>query len=97
MYAIQGCFLVTLIIILLAFRDNVRAWLFIFIPVAFLIFSFRQYENMLFGFQINFAFTQTFGVLALFLLYVLGRGRFKKLGDGISKARPWSSPKRDPL
>jgi hypothetical protein len=66
MYAIQGCFLVTLIILLLAFRDNVRTWLFIFIPVAFLIFSFRQYENMLFGFQINFAFTQTFGVPALF-------------------------------
>jgi len=33
---------------------------------------------MLFGFQINFAFTQTFGVLALFLLYVSGRGRFGK-------------------
>jgi hypothetical protein len=79
MYVIQFCFLATLIILLLAFKDNVRAWLFIFAPVAFLIFSFRQYENMLFGFQINFAFTQTFGVLALFLLYVVGRGRSKKL------------------
>ena len=79
MYLIQICFLATLIILLLAFKDNVRAWLFIFAPVAFLIFSFRQYENMLFGFQINFAFTQTFGVLALFLLYVLGHGRLQKL------------------
>jgi len=79
MYVIQACFLATLVILLLAFRDSVRAWLFVFVPVAFLVFSFRQYENMLFGFQINFAFTQTFGVLALLLLYVLGRRRFKKL------------------
>jgi hypothetical protein len=79
MYVIQVCFLATLIILLLAFRDNVRAWLFIFAPVAFLIFSFRQYENILFGFQINFAFTQTFGVLALFLLYVVGHTRLGKL------------------
>lgn len=79
MYVIQACFLVTLVVLLLAFRDTVRAWLFVFVPIAFLVFSFRQYENMLFGFQINFAFTQMFGVLALFLLYALGRGRFERL------------------
>jgi hypothetical protein len=33
----------------------------------------------LWGYQISFAFTQTFGVLALFLLYVAGRRRFEKL------------------
>jgi hypothetical protein len=47
-----------------------------FVPVALLIFSFRQYENMLFGFQISFAFTQTFGVLALYLLSSSSRGNF---------------------
>jgi hypothetical protein len=84
MYVIQICFLVTMVILLLAFkdivfRDNARPWwLFLFVPVSFLVFSFRQYENLLFGFQINFAFTQTFGVLALFLLYVLGHKRFVK-------------------
>ena len=78
MYLIQVCFLVTLAVLFLAFRASTNnMWLF-FVPISFLVFSFRQYENMLFGFQINFAFTQTFGVLALFLLYVSGRGRFGK-------------------
>ncbi len=79
MYLIQVCFLVTLAVLFLAFRaGSNNAWLLFFVPISFLVFSFRQYENMLFGFQINFAFTQTFGVLALFLLYVSGRGRFGK-------------------
>lgn len=80
MYLIQICLLVTLVILLLAFRDNIKsAWLLLFVPVSFLVFSFRQYENMLWGYQISFAFAQTFGVLALFFLYVLGRRSFKKL------------------
>ena len=62
-------------------RDNVigSSWLLLFVPVSFLVFSFRQYENMLFGYQINFALAEAFGVLTLFLLYVLGRRSFKKL------------------
>jgi hypothetical protein len=78
MYLVVVCFLATLICLLLAFRDNVGSWLF-FVPVSFLIFSFRQHENMLWGYQISFAFAQTFGVLALFLLYVLWRKKYKKL------------------
>jgi len=79
MYLVLVCFLATLACLFIAFRDNVRSWLFFFVPVSFLVFSFRQAENMLFGYQINFAFAQTFGVLALFLLYVAGRKSFKKL------------------
>jgi len=81
MYLIEGCFFVTLVILLLAFRDSIatRHWLLLFVPVSLLIFSLRQHQNMLFGFQINFAFTQTFGVLSLFLLYVLGHSSLKKL------------------
>ncbi len=80
MYLILACFLVTLVVLLLAFRDGTsRPWLLLFVPVAFLIFSFRQHENMLWGYQIAFAFTQTFGVLALFLLHVASRRRFEKL------------------
>ena len=81
MYLIQGCFFVTLVILFLAFRESIatRSWLFLFVPVSLLIFSLRQHQNMLFGFQINFAFTQTFGVLSLFLLYVLGHSNLKKL------------------
>jgi hypothetical protein len=76
MYLIEVCFLVTLVILLLAFIDNVNirsSWLFLFLPVSLLIFSLSQWQNMLYGYQINFAFVETFGVLALFLLYVLGR------------------------
>src|SRR5919112_2596287 len=78
MYVVVSCFLITAVVLLLAFRREIGLPLIFFVPVALLIFSFRQYENMLFGFQINFAFTQTFGVLALFLLYVSGRKRFGK-------------------
>jgi hypothetical protein len=77
MYLIVSCFLVTAAILLLAFFREIRLPLIFFVPIALLIFSFRQYENMLFGFQINFAFTQTFGVLALYLLYSSGRSNFK--------------------
>ena len=80
MYVIQACLLVTLIVLLLAFRANIKSsWgLFLFVPISLLIFSFRQEANMLFGYQINFAFVVTFGVLTLFLLYVVGHRSFKK-------------------
>jgi hypothetical protein len=81
MYLIQACLLVTLVVLFLVFRANVESSvrLFLFIPVSLLVFSLRQYAIMLFGYQINFAFVVTFGVLALFLLHVLGGGsRFEK-------------------
>lgn len=73
MYLIVSCFLLTAAVLLAAFRRGTGLPLVFFVPVALLIFSFRQYENMLFGFQISFAFTQTFGVLALYLLYSSSR------------------------
>lgn len=80
MYVIQICLLFTLVILFLAFRANIRSsWgLFLFVPISLLVFSFRQNANMLFGYQINFAFIMAFGVLALFLLYVVGHRSFKK-------------------
>jgi hypothetical protein len=77
MYLIVSCFLITAAVLLLAFRREIGLPLIFFVPVALLIFSFRQYENMLFGFQISFAFTQTFGVLALYLLYSSSRHNFR--------------------
>src|SRR5215212_6755656 len=77
MYLIVSCFVITAAVLLVAFRTEIGLPLIFFVPVALLIFSFRQYENMLFGFQINFAFTQTFGVLALYLLSSSGRGNFR--------------------
>src|SRR5215211_3723691 len=77
MYVVVSCFVITAAVLLVAFRTEIGLPLIFFVPVALLIFSFRQYENMLFGFQINFAFTQTFGVLALYLLSSSGRGNFR--------------------
>jgi hypothetical protein len=77
MYLIVSCFLITAAVLLLAFRREIGLPLIFFVPVVLLIFSFRQYENMLFGFQISFAFTQTFGVLALYLLYSSSRDNFR--------------------
>src|SRR5215216_4342851 len=77
MYLIVSCFLVTAAMLFLAFRREIGLPLIFFVPVGLLIFSFRQYENMLFGFQISFAFTQTFGVLALYLLSSSNRDAFR--------------------
>jgi len=77
MYVVVSSFLITAAVLLVAFRREIGLPLIFFVPVALLIFSFRQYENMLFGFQINFAFTQTFGVLALYLLYSSSRDNFR--------------------
>jgi hypothetical protein len=75
MYVVVSCFLITAVVLLVAFRREIGLPLIFFVPVALLIFSFRQYENMLWGFQISFVFTQTFGVLALYLLSS-SRGNF---------------------
>jgi len=80
MYLIEFCSVVTLGVLLLAFRrTGTRVWPLLFVPVSLLVFSLRQFGNMLLGYQINFAFTQTFGVLTLFLLWVLGQGSRKRL------------------
>src|SRR5215216_4651538 len=77
MYVVVSCFLITAAVLLVAFRREIGLPLIFFVPVALLIFSFRQYENMLWGFQISFAFTQTFGVLALYLLSSSSRDNFR--------------------
>jgi hypothetical protein len=80
MYVIQLCLLFTLVVLLVAFRANIKSsWgLLLFVPISLLLFSFSQNANMLFGYQINFAFVVTFGVLTLFLLFVVGHSNFKK-------------------
>jgi hypothetical protein len=80
MYLIQACLLVTLIVLFIAFRGDIKSplELLLFVPISLLVFSFKQHHNMLFGYQINFAFAETFGVLALFLLYIMGHVRFQR-------------------
>lgn len=82
MYLTQVCLLVTSAGLSLAFRRTfeLRSLLaaLVFIPVPFLIFSFRQFENMLWGNQITFAFAQTFAVLALYFILVSETERHRK-------------------
>lgn len=75
MYFIQVCLLATLVVLFLAFRRTVGYKTILFVPIAFLVFSLRQRTNLLWGYQITFAMTLAFTVLALFLLYISGNGR----------------------
>lgn len=84
MYLVQSCFLTTLICFLFAFRESIRSKLSLlvpisFLPISFLVFSLRQDQNMLLGFQVTFAFVQMFSVLAFCFLYVSGRKRFRRI------------------
>lgn len=79
MYFIQVCVLAALVIFWLAFRVDSRYRLLLFAPVAFLLFSFRQYSSTLQGLQISVVFAMLFSVLAFYLLYLRGRGRLGKV------------------
>lgn len=79
MYLILVCFLVTLGCLFLAFGGLRGYRLPLFVPVAFMVFSLGQHRNMLWGYQLTFAFAQMFGVLALCLLYFSSRGRLARL------------------
>jgi hypothetical protein len=74
MYLILAFFCVTLVVLLVAFRNNVTTNLLLFVPVAFLVFSLRQWFNMFSAIQIAFPLTQAFAALAFYLLYVSRRG-----------------------
>jgi hypothetical protein len=76
MYFLLACFLLMLGVLFLAFRRSThsRYKALLFVPVAFLAFSPRQYAVWLLGFHIQFAFVLTFNVLALYLLHAAGRG-----------------------
>jgi hypothetical protein len=79
MYLTQTCLVGTLVCFLLVFRDSIKSkpafksafFPLFMIPISLLVFSFVQHQNMLGGFGVTFVFAQTFGVLALYLLYVL--------------------------
>jgi hypothetical protein len=68
MYVIQVLLLAILTIFIVAFRQQFHSgpaiWL--MVPMAFLVFSLRQYENMLWGFQIGFVMVVV-AALATFL------------------------------
>jgi hypothetical protein len=73
MYLIQTLLLVTLVVLLLAFRSSVSPNPLWFVPIAFLVFSWGQSWNMLQAFQIQLVLVQTFAILAFWLLHVCTR------------------------
>jgi hypothetical protein len=77
MYATQALLLIVLVILLLAFRRDVGSGpkLLFFVPVAFLVFSFRQAETMLMGLLMQFALVLAFAVLSFHFLHVFSRDR----------------------
>lgn len=97
MYLTQILLLVTLLILLAAFKSSVNAKVILFAPVAFLLFSWKQWFNMLHAMQVAFVLTLMCGVLAFYLLYVSTRGGFKKLafigalGSGVAATFSFSA------
>ncbi|MBA2691199.1 MAG: hypothetical protein H0U65_01725 [Rubrobacter sp.] len=78
LYAILGCMCATLAVLFFAFRRSVGASILFFVPVPFLVFSLGQFWNMVQAFQITLVFSQTFGVLSLYLLYLSGDGKERR-------------------
>jgi hypothetical protein len=80
MYLNQACFLVTVIVLFLAFRGGgARPGLLLFVPVPFLVLNLAQYFNVFHSFQLALVFAQVFGVLALYLLYLSGGRGLRRL------------------
>jgi len=74
MYLMQFGFLAILALLVLVARQTLRRAALFVVAAAFLVFSFRQLENMLFGIQIVVLyFTEVFALLALVLLHLLAR------------------------
>jgi hypothetical protein len=74
MYVIEASFLAALAALLVTMRRTLGRDALLLLPVvAYLVFSFRQSETMLLGFNISFAFVEAFGVIALAMLWISGR------------------------
>ena len=76
MYFTQSLLLAMLAIVILALRRSGAKQLAWFsIPVAAMIFSLRQYQNMLTGFQIAFVMTAALCLMSFFFLYLMTDGK----------------------
>lgn len=79
MYLSLVFLLITLIVLLFAFKSSTTTSLFLFLPISFLMFSLRQYANMLWGFQMTYAMVIAFSVLTLFFLHNIKRKGLEEL------------------
>ncbi len=75
MYFIQFLFLMSLLIIFPVFKSQFggKSIPLTFVLIVFLLFSPRQYENMLMGCQISFIFAFFFSLFTFYLLHIKGR------------------------
>ena len=73
MYVILFLMMVSFSIFYLYFKKsfNYKKVIFWFIPISFLLFSLRQFENMLSGFQITYLFASIFSILTLYFIFIL--------------------------
>ena len=82
MYFIEFLLLISLIICFLvikkSFNINIKSIPYWFIPVPFLIFTLKQYENMLWGFQIGFVMVQTMSLITIYFIFLLSKTELKK-------------------
>jgi hypothetical protein len=78
MYFIQICAVLSAVVLWFAFRRGSRYQLLLFIPVVLLLFSLRQYQNMLWGIQMVVVMTQAFAILAFYCLYISKHRNFRK-------------------
>jgi hypothetical protein len=89
MYFIEFLLVIILAVFIVAFRKQFRSgqsiWL--MVPVAFLVFSLRQYENMLLGLQVNFILTIAAALCAFLGLSRVTNEKYAALfGSAISAA-----------
>lgn len=62
------CYLLYIIYNKISQADKIKYGIISFIPVAWLVFSFRQWENLLWGWQIQIFMSTLFFILAIYLL-----------------------------
>jgi hypothetical protein len=80
MFLIVGCMTASLVLLLLPLRNRIREdpRSFFYLPVPFILMTFRQFQNMLSGFQLSFVLVQTFAVLSLLGLCSSVQGKGKR-------------------
>lgn len=78
MYATLLCLLLITVALFGAFKNSVRASLYLipvmFVPVSFMMFSLRQHFNMLLGFQLGFGIVWMLSILTFVLLHFIRHG-----------------------
>ena len=84
MYLTELLLLAILAVFIIAVRERLTSGLavWLMVPVAFLVFSFRQWENMLWGFQVAFVMPVAAALVAFLCLARMKNERFVAMFGG---------------